>query len=106
MFGYTASEVIGEKVNILMPHNYSSQHDQFMTNYLSGKPAKVIGIGREITARRKNGTVFPAELAVSEMRINGKRMFTGVIRDITERKKDEAVKMNLSPPSAMNCVHR
>lgn len=92
LFGYTASEVIGEKVNILMPHNYSSQHDQFLTNYLSGKPAKVIGIGREITARRKNGTVFPAELAVSEMRINGKRMFTGVIRDITERKKDEAVK--------------
>ncbi|WP_407332297.1 ATP-binding protein [Enterovibrio sp. 27052020O] len=92
LFGYYADEVIGKKVNMLMPQDFARQHDTFLTNYISGKPAKIIGIGREIIAKRKDGTEFSAELSVSEMRVLGKRMFTGVIRDITARKKAQSVK--------------
>ncbi|WP_394211015.1 PAS domain S-box protein [Enterovibrio calviensis] len=92
LFGYYADEVIGKKVNMLMPQDFALQHDTFLTNYLDGKPAKIIGIGREIVAKRKDGSEFPAELSVSEMRVLGARMFTGIIRDITARKKAQSVK--------------
>ncbi|KKD60752.1 histidine kinase [Grimontia sp. AD028] len=92
LFGYRAEEVIGHKVNMLMPQEFASQHDTYVNNYLSGKRAKVIGVGREVTAKRKDGSTFPAELSVSEMQISGHKMFTGIIRDITSRKRDEALK--------------
>ncbi|NGN97706.1 PAS domain S-box protein [Grimontia sp. S25] len=92
LFGYRAEEVIGHKVNMLMPENFASQHDTYLNNYLSGKRAKVIGVGREVTAKRKDGNIFPAELSVSEMQVSGNKMFTGVVRDITQRKKGEALK--------------
>lgn len=101
LFGYTPVELQGKNVNMLMPQPYAREHDGYIYNYLSTGTRKVIGIGREVIGRRKDGSTFPMELAVSEMDVNGKLMFTGIIRNITERKafetalrqaKDEAVK--------------
>lgn len=92
LFGYRATEVIGQKINILMPPPFASEHDSYLENFMNGKQAKIIGIGREVVGMRKDGSIFPAELSVSEMRVSGNPMFTGIIRDITSRKKDEAMK--------------
>ncbi len=89
MFGYAAAEVIGQNVKILMPDPYSREHDGYLANYLRTGEKRVIGVGREVVARRKDGTVFPADLAVSEARLGERRAFVGVLRDITERKQAE-----------------
>ncbi|MGE5608431.1 MAG: PAS domain S-box protein [Bacillota bacterium] len=89
IFGYTAEEVIGKSVGILMPEPYRSQHDTHMANYLRTGQKKIIGIGREVEARRKDGSIFPAELAVSEVQLGNRRMFTGIVRDVTRRKETE-----------------
>ena len=86
IFGYQAKEVIGRNVSILMPSPHREQHDSYIGNYLRTGHAKIIGVGREIVARRKNGRAFPIDLAVSEVRLADRRLFTGFIRDITERK--------------------
>jgi two-component system sensor kinase FixL len=86
MFGFAPSEVLGKNVNVLMPQPYRAEHDGYIGNYLrSGKP-KIIGIGREVTGKRKNGTTFPIHLAVSEVLVRDRRLFTGVVRDITDLK--------------------
>jgi PAS domain S-box-containing protein len=90
IFGYAAAEVIGQNLNILMPEPHHSAHDQYVANYLRTGIKNVIGINRETTARRKDGTLFQAELAVSEVIVGDRRLFTGLVRDITERKKAEA----------------
>jgi two-component system CheB/CheR fusion protein len=89
IFGYTASEAIGQNVRILMPEPYRSEHDGYIGNYLQTGRGKIIGIGREVTGQRKNGSTFPMELAISVFRLNGERHFTGIVRDITERKRLE-----------------
>jgi len=89
IFGYMPEEIIGQNVKMLMPEPYKSEHDQYLKNYLDGGQGKIIGIGREVEAKRKEGTVFPMELAVSEMQISGERMFVGTIRDITSRRQAE-----------------
>jgi PAS domain S-box-containing protein len=89
VFGYEPEEVIGRNVKILMPEHYRSEHDGYVSNYLRTGQAKVIGRGREVTGQRKDGSIFPMELAVSEMVLSRRRMFTGVVRDITERKQIE-----------------
>ncbi|POP54441.1 PAS domain-containing sensor histidine kinase [Zhongshania marina] len=89
IFGYKLDELAGKNVSMLMPNPYRAEHDQYLNNYLSTGEKKIIGIGREVTGLRKNGSTFPLELAISEMEVNGLRMFTGIVRDISERKETE-----------------
>lgn len=89
IFGYRKDEMIGNNLNILMPPDEARHHDAYMEAYQRTGQAKIIGYGREVMGRRKNGTLFPIDLAVNEVQIDGKRFFTGVVRDITERKKVE-----------------
>ena len=96
IFGYPAKEVIGRNVSLLMPSPHREQHDAHLGNYLRTGHAKIIGIGREIVARRKNGTVFPMDLSVSEVRLADRRLFTGFIRDITGRKRLEKEILDIS----------
>lgn len=98
LFGYTAAEFIGRNVKFLMPEPYRSSHDHYMQNYLTTGRRQIIGIGREVSGRRRDGSVFPMHLAVSEFEINGHRHFTGIVRDLssakaTERALREAQKM-------------
>jgi PAS domain S-box-containing protein len=90
IFGYVANEIVGRNINSLMPAPYHEEHDHYLHNYLATGNAKIIGIGREVTGQRKDGTTFPLDLAVSEFSQGDKRMFTGIVRDITERKQLEA----------------
>jgi PAS domain S-box-containing protein len=89
IFGYTADEVVGQNVKMLMPQSYAVEHDQYITNYRNTGHARIIGIGREVEGRRKDGTIFPLDLSVAEVKVEGKRFFSGILRDITERKNAE-----------------
>lgn len=89
IFGYSAKEVIGKNVKMLMPEPYYSAHDGYLKRYNEMSQKRIIGTSREVEGRRKNGTVFPMDLSVSEVRIRGRRLYSGVVRDITERKKAE-----------------
>ncbi len=89
MFGYTADEVVGHTVTDLMPLPYRAEHDTYIKNYLETGQRKIIGIRREVIGQRKNGATFPIDLSVSEIMIANRHLFTGVARDITERKRLE-----------------
>ena len=89
MFGYTCGELLGRNVSVLMPPPWREEHDRYIERYLHTGEARIIGIGREIEAQRKDGSVFPVDLAVSEVRLPGRRLFTGIIRDLTERREME-----------------
>jgi PAS domain S-box-containing protein len=89
IFGYPASEAIGQNVKLLMPEPFRHKHDGYIKNYRQSGHAKIIGIGREVVGRRKDGTIFPMDLSVSEVQLAKRRIFTGFVRDITERKAAE-----------------
>jgi two-component system sensor kinase FixL len=87
MFGYGEAEVVGQNVKILMPSPDRERHDQYMVNYLTTGRRKIIGIGRVTTALHRDGSTFPIELAVGEAWLGERRIFTGFIRDLTERQQ-------------------
>ncbi len=89
LFGFPRAELIGRNISILMPSPDREQHDRYIQRYLDSGQARIIGIGRQVTARRRDGTELPIDLAVSEVEIDGQRMFTGVIRDMTDRMQAE-----------------
>ena len=85
LFGYTANEVAGKNVNMLMPEPYQSEHDGYISHYLHTGEQRIIGIGREVAAMRKDGSTFPVHLSVGEMNLGGQRKFTGILHDLTSR---------------------
>lgn len=85
LFGYTVSEVVGRNVSMLMPSPDRERHDGYMRHYLTTGEQKIIGIGREVTALKKDGTRFPVHLSVGEMVGEGKRSFTGILHDLSDR---------------------
>lgn len=86
MFGYSRDEAIGQNVSILMPEPYCAEHNDYLGRFLKSGEARIIGIGRELVGQRKDGSVFPIDLAVSEQHDGHEQRFTGIIRDISERK--------------------
>ena len=90
LFGYTSQEAIGTNVKTLMPSPYREAHDGYLERYLRTGERRIIGIGRVVVGERKDGSTFPMELAVGEMKSGNERFFTGFIRDLTERQKTEA----------------
>jgi PAS domain S-box-containing protein len=89
LFGYTEGELLGQNIALLMPSPYREKHDGYMHNYLSTGARKIIGIGREVPGKKKDGTIFPFWLAVSEFWIGERRLFTGIVHDMTEQRKAE-----------------
>ena len=89
MFGYAEAEMIGKNVNILMPSPYHEEHDGYMARYLTTGEKKIIGIGRQVTGLRRDGTTFPLRLSVGEMHVNGERKFTGILADLSARVRME-----------------
>ncbi|MHC4773723.1 MAG: two-component system sensor histidine kinase NtrB [Planctomycetota bacterium] len=90
LFGYNAAEMVGRSIGLLMPEPHRSEHKRYLADYLRTGRAKVIGIVREAVGRRKDGTVFPIDLSVGEVPLGTRRFFTGIVRDITDRKAAEA----------------
>ncbi len=85
IFGYSADDVIGNNVNMLMPDPHRTKHDDYIKRYLDTGKAKIIGIGRNTFGQHKDGSFFPIHLAVNEFQANGERMFVGMLQDVTER---------------------
>ncbi len=85
LFGYQESEVIGRNVSMLMPADYAAQHDGYLERYRATRVRHILGVGREVTGQRKDGSTFPAHLSVGELAIDGETKFTGIVRDLTDR---------------------
>ncbi len=98
IFGYAAKEVVGKSVTLLMPSPYRQEHDDYIARYLHTGEAKIIGIGSEVVGQRKDGTVFPMDIALGEVRLGDKRLFTSIVRDITGRKR--AAELRLAKEAA------
>lgn len=96
LFGYPSKEVIGKNVKVLMPEPYKAEHDDYLDRYLETGERKIIGIGREVTGRRKDGSTFPMYLAVSEVKLPNQHIFTGIVRDISEQRRLEQEILRIS----------
>jgi two-component system, LuxR family, sensor kinase FixL len=89
LFGYSSAEVLGQNVKTLMPSPYRDQHDGYLGRYLTTGERRIISIGRVVVGQRKDGSTFPMELSVGEVHQDGYRLFTGFVRDLTERQQTE-----------------
>ncbi|MFN7116172.1 MAG: PAS domain S-box protein [Saprospiraceae bacterium] len=89
LFGFSTEEMTGRNINMLMPEPDATYHDQYIQNYLQTGVKKIIGIGREVRGKRKDGTVFPLRLSISEVQLHDRRIFTGIVHDLTEQKRVE-----------------
>lgn len=92
MFGYEAEELVGKKVKMLMPEPNRNEHDGHLARYQSTGVTKAIGVGRELEGLNRSGKVFPMELTITELSLEGQRMFVGLIRDISERRQAEVMR--------------
>ena len=92
IFGYAVDEVMGKNIKSLMPSPHRDNHDGYMRNYQTTRTARIIGIGREVEGQRKDGSLFPMDLAISEVSYQGRPMYVGLLRDITERKRADRLK--------------
>jgi two-component system, LuxR family, sensor kinase FixL len=90
LFGWSQAEAIGQNLSILMPAPYQEGHDGYMQRYLATGEKRIIGLGRVVVGRRRDGAVFPMHLSVGEMRVGDRRFFTGFVRDLTDREQTEA----------------
>lgn len=106
LFGYNEDEMIGNNVNMLMPHQFAVKHDEYIDNYLSSRNAKIIGIGREVTGRKKDGSEFPFWLAVSEVKLADRSIFTGFVHDLSEIKHAETRLMTLNEELEKKVIER
>jgi PAS domain S-box-containing protein len=104
IFGYSAKEVIGQNIKMLMPDPYHGEHDSYLSNYKKTAVAKIIGIGREVRGKRKDHTTFPMDLAVSSFELEDGRHFSGIIRDISERKEAEKAHEQLRQAQKMDAL--
>jgi two-component system, LuxR family, sensor kinase FixL len=89
LFGYRSTDICGQNVKMLMPSPYRDQHDGYLDRYLTTGERRIIGIGRVVVGRRKDGSTFPMELSVGEVNQDGRRLFTGFVRDLTERQQTD-----------------
>jgi PAS domain S-box-containing protein len=89
LFEYPQAEVVGRNVSMLMPSPYREEHDGYLSRYLTTGKARIIGIGREVTGRRRDGTTFPLRLSVGEMTVGAERRFTGIMNDLSDRVRHE-----------------
>ena len=87
IFGYAGDELVGNNITMLMPSPYREKHDEYITRYIRTGEPRIIGIGREAEGQHKDGTRFPIDLAVSKIRAAGSTVFTGVVRDISARRR-------------------
>ena len=106
LFGYEPEEIIGRNVNILMPFEQSRNHDQYLQNYHTTKAAKIIGIGREVEGKKKNGDVFPFWLAVIEVRLEKRTIYSGFIHDMSEIKNAETKLRSMNEDLEKKVVER
>jgi len=89
LFGYQTHDLIGQNINMLMPEPFHSNHDAYLQNYMRTGQAKIIGIGREVQGRCKDGRIFPCRLSISEVKLPNRRLFTGIVHDLTEQRLAE-----------------
>jgi len=102
IFGYSDDEIIGTNVNVLMPDMHKVNHNGFLQHYLDRKYEEAGGYRRELTGKQKDGTLFPMEVSVSEVQWNGHRLFTGVVNDISERRRLEKEILRISEEERRN----
>lgn len=103
IFQYHAYELIGCNVKVLMPTPYRDEHDQYLVNHLTTGVEKIIGIGREVTGLRKDGSTFPMYLAVNRMEVAGEIAFVGAVKDISERiEKETQIKQEINKTEQAN----
>lgn len=90
LFGYSKAEMLGQSINMLMPAHHAQQHDNYIARYMKTGEAQIIGIGREVMAQRKDGSQFPIRLSISEVEMGDRRLFTGIVHDLTQQKTAES----------------